>query len=261
MSDLLNEIQDNICLLTINRPAKNNAFDDKLIMDLQDEFKAAILNKKVRVILLKANGKHFSAGADLSWMQRMANFNLEENLQDAQNLANLMHTIYNCPKPTLTVVQGHTYGGGIGLIAASDIAIAASDAKFCFSEVKLGIIPAVISPFVIKAIGGRNAKALFMSAELFDAPRALAYNLVHHLLDPDKLLEFSLNYAKNLCANAPDAVLAAKKLVQDVADKAIDKELSRFTASLIAQKRVSLEGQKGLKAFLNKETPDWNADV
>ncbi|MFI4918145.1 MAG: enoyl-CoA hydratase-related protein [Legionellales bacterium] len=252
MSDLLNEIQDHICLLTINRVSKSNAFDDHLLAEMQQQFNAAIDNPKVRVILLKANGKHFSAGADLAWMQRMAHFNIEENTQDAMVLATLMHTIYHCPKPTIAMVQGCAYGGGAGLAAACDIAVAATSARFCFSEVKLGLIPAVISPFVVKAIGERSAKALFMSAEVFDAARALSLNLIQHCVADDDLLTFTLNHAQAICNNAPESVSAAKQLVNYVANKKIDNELAAYTASLIAHKRVSFEGQQGLNAFLNK---------
>lgn len=258
MSDLLSEIEDKVCILTLNRVSKNNAFDDELIKALGHEYHKATHNPTIRAILLKSNGPHFSAGADLEWMQRMAQYNVEENIRDATLLANLMHTIHHCPKPTLTMIQGKTYGGGIGLIAASDIAIAAESSAFCFSEVQLGLIPAVISPFVVKAIGERSAKALFMSAEVFDANKALSLNLIHHCIADEKLLEFTLNFAKTLCNHAPQSVRAAKKLVEDVAHKPIDKELAYYTASLIAQKRVSVEGQKGLKAFLNKEKPNWN---
>lgn len=257
MTDLLNEIQDRLCLLTLNRASKNNAFDDQLLVEMQHQYDQAINNPKVRVIILKANGKHFSAGADLTWMQRMAQFTEEENLKDAQVLANLMYTINQSPKPTIAMIQGSAFGGGVGLAAASDIAIAAKSARFCFSEVKLGLIPAVISPYVVKAIGERSAKALFMSAEIFDAARALALNLVQHCVDEEHLLEFTLNYAHQISNNAPESVQASKKLAQYVANKSIDEELGYYTATLIAQKRISVEGQKGLSAFLNKETPNW----
>ncbi|MBA2649072.1 MAG: enoyl-CoA hydratase/isomerase family protein [Legionella sp.] len=258
MSDLLVDIQENICELTLNRVNKNNAFDDKLIQALCNAYLDAIQSSKVRVILLKSNGKHFSAGADLEWMQRMAQFDVEENTDDALLLAQLMHTIYHCPKPTITMIQGSAIGGGIGLIAASDVGIAALNASFCFSEVQLGLIPAVISPFIVKAIGERATKALFMSAEVFDAPRALTLNLIHHCVPEEKLLEFTLNYAKKCCNNAPNSVVEAKILVSAVANRPIDIEMANYTAKLIAHKRGSAEGQNGIKAFLNKVKPNWN---
>lgn len=258
MSDLLYEIKDQLGLLTINRVSKHNAFDNQLLAAMHSQLDAAINDDRVRVIVLKANGKHFSAGADLAWMQSMINLSEEENLADTMILANLMHRLNQSPKPTIAMIQGSAFGGGAGLAAACDIAIAATNARFCFSEVKLGLIPAVISPYVVKAIGERNAQMLFMSAEIVDANRALALNLVHHCIAEDQLLEFTLNYAQQIANNAPDAVQRSKKLARYVADKPINQELVRHTASLIAQKRVSAEGQKGLNAFLNKETPNWN---
>ncbi len=258
MSDLLYEIQDHLCLLTLNRVSKHNAFDNHLLAEMQTQLDAAIANPQVRVIVLKANGKHFSAGADLAWMQDMARFSEAENLNDAMVLGNLMYALNQSPKPTLAMVHGAAFGGGAGLAAACDMTIAATSARFCFSEVKLGLIPAVISPYVVNAVGERSAKALFMSAEIFDATKALSLNLVQHCIPEENLLEFTLNYAKQISNNAPEAVRASKKLAAQVANKNIDKELVYFTASLIAQKRVSHEGQQGLNAFLNKETPNWN---
>lgn len=258
MSDLLYEIQDHLCLLTLNRVSKHNAFDNHLLAEMQTQLDAAIANPQVRVIVLKANGKHFSAGADLAWMQDMARFSEAENLNDAMVLGNLMYALNQSPKPTLAMVHGAAFGGGAGLAAACDMTIAAISARFCFSEVKLGLIPAVISPYVVNAVGERSAKALFMSAEIFDATKALSLNLVQHCIPDENLLEFTLNYAKQISNNAPEAVRASKKLAAQVANKNIDKELVYFTASLIAQKRVSHEGQQGLNAFLNKETPNWN---
>lgn len=252
MSDLLYETNDHLCIITLNRVTKHNAFDNQLLTEMQNYLDAAMADAQVRVILLKANGKHFSAGADLAWMQTMTDFSEEENLKDALVLGNLMYTLNQSPKPTIAMVHGSAFGGGAGLAAACDICIAATSARFCFSEVKLGLIPAVISPYVVKAIGERSAKALFMSAEVFDAEKALALNLAQHCVTEDNLLEFSLNYAKQISKNAPEAVRAAKKLAAHVANKKIDEELVHYTAALIAQKRVSEEGQEGLKAFLNK---------
>lgn len=258
MSDLLNEIQERLCLLTINRVNKHNAFDDQLLAAMLEQLNDAINNPKVNVIVLKANGKHFSAGADLGWMQRMAQFSKEENQKDALVLARVMYTLSQSPKPTIAMVQGSAFGGGAGLAAACDTVIAANTARFCFSEVKLGLIPAVISPYVVKAIGVRAAKSLFMSAEVFDANRAMEFNLIHHCISETELLEFTLQYARQVSNNAPEAVRAAKKLAEYVNNKPIDEELMHYTAALIAEKRVSFEGQHGIQAFLNKETPNWN---
>lgn len=258
MSDLLYEIQDKLGLLTINRIDKHNAFDNHLLIAMTQQLEAAINDPQVRVIILKSNGQHFSAGADLAWMQKMADFSEEENLSDSLILSQLMFRLNQSPKPTIAMIQGSAFGGGAGLAAACDIAIAAETARFCFSEVKLGLIPAVISPYVVKAMGERAARMLFMSAEIFDAPKALALNLVQHCVAEEELLRFTLDYAKKIAHNAPEAVKMAKQLVQAVSNKTIDEQLMHYTASLIARKRVSIEGQLGLKAFLNKETPNWN---
>lgn len=258
MNDLLYEIEHNIALITINRVSKHNAFDNHLLIAMQEQLDKAINDPQVRVIILKANGKHFCAGADLNWMRSMASFSEADNLKDSMVLGNLMYSLHQCPKPTIAMVHGFAFGGGAGLAAACDITIAATTARFCFSEVKLGLIPAVISPYVVKAIGERNAQMLFMSAEVFDATRASTLNLVQQCVPPDDLLSTTLNYAKQIAANAPEAVGMAKKLARDVANKPINEELVYYTASLIAHKRVSAEGKRGLNAFLNKETPNWN---
>lgn len=256
--DIEFEIDHQIALLTLNRIHKSNAFDNQLLHDMQQFIEEAIAMTQVRVLMLRANGKHFCAGADLAWMRDMARFSEEENIQDALVLGRLMHTLYMSPKPTLAVVQGSAFGGGAGLAAACDITFAADNARFCFSEVKIGLIPAVISPYVIKAIGERRAKALFMSAEVFSAFKAYEYGLIHECLPEDKLAESAFNYAKQIADNAPVAVQDAKLLVNDVSNHPINNDLVAHTAALIAKKRVSAEGQHGLDAFLNKKSPNWN---
>lgn len=255
---VLTELQKKVFSITLNRVTKHNAFDDRLLTALHAHIQAAEQHPDVRVILLKANGRHFSAGADLAWMKRMADFSEADNLQDAELLAKVMYTLHHSQKPTIAMVQGSAFGGGAGLVAACDIAIAADEARFCFSEVKLGLIPAVISPYVIKTIGAKAAAWLFMSAEPFDAERALALHLIQHRVPLDSLASFTLNYAQTIAKLAPQAVKEAKALVQDISGKAIDEALMHKTAALIAQKRVSPEGQRGLRAFLNKETLAWD---
>ncbi len=258
MTALLSETQNHVHIITLNRVDKHNAFDDRLLADLQILLDKAIVDPTIRIIVLKANGRHFSAGADLAWMQRMVQLNETENLADAMILARVMHTLNQSPKPTIAMVQGGAYGGGAGLVAACDIAIAAHTANFCFSEVKLGLIPAVISPYVIKAIGERAATWLFMSAEIIDAKRAFELQLVQHCVPEDDLHAYTLNYAQQLAKLAPGAVRASKALIRQVAGQPINEELQHITAALIAKQRVSAEGQQGLRAFLNKETPTWN---
>ncbi len=258
MSDLLYEVQDKIALLTINRVQKRNAFDSALLAEMNVRIEDIQNNPHISCIILKAQGAHFSAGADLNWMKSMASFTQEENHADALVLGKLMFNLYRGPKPSIAMVQGSAFGGGAGLAAACTMAIAAPSARFCFSEVKLGLIPAVISPYVIKAIGERNAQMLFMSAEIFDASRALLLGLIQFCVPEEELLEFTLNYAQQIASNAPEAVKQSLQLVHEVANKTISEELIEYTASLIAQKRISVEGQQGLHAFLNKEQPNWN---
>lgn len=255
MSHILIELQGHVLLITMNRVSKHNAFDETFISELQQALDNAALNPEVHVILLKAHGRHFSAGADMAWMQRMAQFTEAENLADAKGLAHLMYSLYQHRKPTIAMVQGAAMGGGVGLVAACDIAIAANSAYFCFSEVKLGLIPAVISPYVIKAIGERAAIGLFMSAETFSAQRALQLKLVQHCIPDKDLLSFTLHYAEQLALWPQGAVAQAKLLGRDVATHPINEKLQHLTASLIAKQRVSYEGQHGLNAFLNKEKP------
>jgi methylglutaconyl-CoA hydratase len=254
MDDLHYEVQNHIGILTLNRVKKHNAFDDVLISELHHRLTDALHDTSVQVILLKAEGKHFCAGADLSWMQRMISFSFDDNIKDAMGLAAVMFTLHHSPKPTIAMVQGSAFGGGAGLAAACDVVIAADTARFCFSETALGLIPAIISPYVVKAIGERVAAALFMSAEVFDAERALALHLVHHCVPEAQLLEHTLQFANQICQNAPLAVREAKQLARFVALKPIDHELVHYTAELIAKKRVSKEGQEGIQAFLNKLT-------
>ncbi len=253
MSDLIIEYKNQSCWLSLNRVDKSNAFDDSLIRQLNKAIDEAIARTDVRVIVLKANGKHFSAGADLAWMQRMALYSEEENFSDACELAMLMHRLYHSPKPSIAMIQGAAFGGGAGLAAACDIAIAADNAIFCFSEVKLGLIPAVISPYVVKAIGERAARALFITAETFNAERAYQLGLVQHCVDLASLESFTEKHVEAIINNAPIAVCDAKKLVDTVAHRQINQKLIEETAMLIAKKRVSEEGQTCLQAFLNKK--------
>ena len=252
MLDLLTELKDHVFFITLNRIKKHNAFDDTLIAQLQQALDTAIDDTNVHVIVLNANGKHFSAGADLAWMQRMANYTEAENVADAKQLAHLLATLSESPKPTLAMVQGAAYGGGAGLVAACDIAIAADSACFCFSEVKLGLIPALISPYVIRAVGERTASWLFMSAETITAERALALNLIQACINDKDLLNYTVAYANKLAALPQEALRDAKLLVRTVVHCPIDEALQTKTASLIAKKRVSTEGQAGLNAFLNQ---------
>lgn len=253
MSNILVNLQENILNVALNKVTKHNAFDEELIAELQIILEKADKNPEVKVIVLSGNGKNFSSGADLGWMQRMANFSEIENKNDALALAKLMHTLYALSKPTIAMIQGATYGGGLGLIAACDIAIASTDAKFCFSETKLGLIPAVISPYIIQSIGKKAATWLFISAEIFDAKKALDLQLIQYTVEYEKLSEFTKNFAKKISLLPTQAVCDAKALVKRVAYEHIDDKLIDLTATLIAKKRVSKEAQTAIQIFLTKD--------
>ncbi|WP_191601965.1 enoyl-CoA hydratase/isomerase family protein [Marinomonas algicola] len=250
--------QAGVAELTLNRPEKHNAFDDSIIQLLIEKLKAAENNESTRVLVLKSNGKHFSAGADLNWMKRMAQNSHADNVQDAANLAKLMQTLNDFQHPTIALIQGATYGGAVGLAACCDIVLAQDNARFCLSEVKIGLTPATISPYVIRAIGERQARRFFLTAEVISAPEALQIGLVHQLLSSYEALTNAADaMIKQLTQNSPKAVTAAKKLIADVSHKDLSSELIQHTVNGIADIRVSNEGQEGLSAFLNKRRPTW----
>jgi len=252
------EIRDGVATIRMNRPDVHNAFDDALIAALTAELRRLEQLPQARVIVLAANGKSFSAGADLNWMQRMAKYSQEENLRDAMALAGLMRTLDGVKKPTVARVQGAAFGGGVGLVACCDIAIASTQAAFSLSEVRLGLIPSVISPYVIAAIGEREARRYFLTAERFDAMEARRIGLVHDVVDSGALDESVEKMAGQLLKGGPQALAAAKKLIADVSRRPMDDALSAETARRIAAIRVESEGQEGLAAFLEKRKPDWN---
>lgn len=252
MSFLQSNYQDNIQWLTFNRVEKHNAFDNVLLNDLLQQLKQAECNPDVHIIVIRANGKHFSAGADLNWMQSMIGYTESENKADAMVLAQTLYQLYQCSKPTIAMVHGAAMGGGAGIVAACDIAIASSDAQFCFSEVKLGLIPAVISPYVVRAIGERAAAALFMTAEHFHAEKALSLGLIQYHVAVDSLQTFTHQLATQMTKWPHQAMRDAKSLVRRVAGRAIDASLQIETADLIAKKRISPEAQQALQAFLLK---------
>lgn len=244
--------------ITLTRGEIHNAFDDQLIEDLTNAFRRLEANPSVEVVVLQAEGKSFSAGADLNWMRRMADYTWEENYKDSQGLAELMHTIYTLNKPTVAVVQGAAFGGGVGLVACCDIVVASERASFCLSEVKLGLIPAVISPYVVKAIGERQAQRYFLTAERFKALQAKEYGLVHEVVAEDELTNKADEMIAGLLANGPQAVRAAKDLIKAVAGKAIGQDVLDETAKRIADIRASEQGKEGLNAFLEKRSADWS---
>jgi methylglutaconyl-CoA hydratase len=247
-----------IAKVTLNRPEIHNAFDDLLITGLTAVFRQLADDESVRVVILSGSGKSFSAGADLNWMQRMAGYSREENLADANALAELLWIMNSLPKPLIGLVQGAAYGGGVGLVACCDIAIGTERASFCLSEVKLGLIPAVISPYVVAAIGARAARRYFLTAEVMNAAEAHRIGLLHEVAaDEAALFKRGGALAQILLENGPAAVTAAKDLIAAVANRSIDRSLITYTASRIADQRASGEGREGLAAFLEKRAPSW----
>ena len=246
-----------VATVTLNRPEVRNAFSDEVIAEITAVFSELGERDEVRCIVLGANGPAFCAGADLNWMKRMAGYGRDENLADAAALANMLRVLYHCAKPTIARVQGDVYAGGTGLVAACDIAVCVDTAQFCLSEVKLGLIPATISPYVIRAMGARAAHRYFLTAERFDAAEALRIGFVHQVVSADQLDAAVAALAQALVQAGPQAVKATKALVQDIGGKDITQMLVERTVHAIAEVRVSPEGQEGIQAFLGKRQPDW----
>lgn len=251
---LIVETQNAVTTLILNRPEVHNAFDDELIAELLNALQTIEKNPQTRVVILKANGKNFSAGADLNWMHKMVRYTEAENKQDALQLAQLMHRLYTLNKPIIAVVQGAAYGGAIGLIACCDIAIAADNANFCLSEVKIGLIPAVISPYLIHAIGAKQTQRYALTAETFDAQTAKRLGLINEVVPLELLEPQTQQLISTLLQNSPSAIQKTKALLHEVTQSRIDSTLIEKTAIAIAEARVSKEGQERLAAFLEKRT-------
>lgn len=246
-----------VATVTLNRPDVRNAFNDEVIAEMTTAFNGLAVRDDVRCIVLAANGTAFCAGADLNWMKRMASYTHAENLADAGALAEMLRVIYTCPKPTIARVQGDVYAGGTGLVAACDIAVSVDTAGYCLSEVKLGLIPATISPYVIRAMGARAAHRYFLTAERFDAAEALRIGFVHEVVKTGELDGKVAELAQTLVNAGPAAVRLCKKLVQDVADQPVTPALVQMTVDAIADIRVSPEGREGVQSFLQKRKPNW----
>ena len=249
--------QGAIRTITLSRPDVRNAFNDEVIAELKTAFEEAGQASDVRCVVLAAEGPAFCAGADLNWMRRMADYTREQNLADAGCLADMLHTIYTCPKPTIARVQGDVFAGGVGLVAACDMAISVDTATYCLSEVKLGLIPATISPYVMRAMGVRASHRYFLTAERFDAAEAHRIGLVHEVVTADALDAKLHELTQALVSASPNAVKACKQLLQDVADKEIDSALMARTVAGIADIRASAEGKEGVQSFLQKRKPNW----
>jgi len=248
-------INNCVAVITLNQPEKHNAFDNNVIEELLAHLTCVKNTPTIRVLVLKAEGKHFCAGADLDWMKRMGQLDFDENRRDAKKLALLMSTLDTLPIPTIARVQGAAYGGAIGLIACCDIAIGSDTARFCLSEVKLGLAPATIGPFVVSAIGARRCRDLFLTARVFNAHQACEYGLLHHTTSLEVLDTKVEQTVSQILQAGPMACREAKQLINNLLESPADP--SEMTSELIAQLRVSDEGQEGLAAFFEKRLPSW----
>jgi methylglutaconyl-CoA hydratase len=247
--------------LWLNRPDKNNAFNAQMIRELIIALDTVQANANLRFLVLRGRGKHFSAGADLAWMQQSAKLDYNTNLDDARELAELMYNLAKLKIPTLAVVQGAAFGGALGLISCCDMAIGSEDAQFCLSEVRIGLAPAVISPFVVQAIGERAARRYALTAERFSGQRAQEIGLLAECY-PLEVLELHVNqWIDNLLLNSPLAMRASKDLLREVGDGQLTPALRRYCENAIARIRVSNEGQEGLRAFLEKRAPAWQSEI
>ena len=247
--------------LWLNRPEKNNAFNAEMIRELVLAIDQIQADKKLRFLLLRGRGRHFSAGADIAWMQQSAKLDFDANLTDARELAELMYSLYHLKLPTLAVVQGAAFGGALGLIACCDMAIGTADAQLSLSEVRIGLAPAVISPFVVKAIGERATRRYAMTGERFSGERARELGLLSETYAADSLDDSLSGWIDNLLLNSPQAMRASKDLLREASSGSLSPALRRYTENTIARIRVSPEGQEGLNAFLEKRKPAWSGNA
>jgi methylglutaconyl-CoA hydratase len=251
------EIAGPIATVTLNRPEVRNAFNERMIAELSAAFTALDTHDDVRAVVLAANGKAFCAGADLNWMKKMAGYSDDENRADAMRLAGMLSAVYRCSKPVIARVNGDAYAGGMGLLAACDIVVAVDSAHFCLSEARLGLIPATIAPYVIRALGEQASRRYFVTAEAFDCASALRLGLVSEAVSAEQLDATVAQLAQTLCANGPQAVRACKRLVQDIAGRELSDALIEDTAARIAKTRAGAEGREGVASFLEKRQPGW----
>ncbi|MFQ5869505.1 MAG: enoyl-CoA hydratase/isomerase family protein [Candidatus Zixiibacteriota bacterium] len=249
-------IDDKIARVTLNRPEIHNAFNEVMIGELLEVFRKLKDDEKLRVVILTGEGKSFCAGADIHWMKKMRDYTYEENVEDALALANLMYEMFSFPKPLVGRINGAAIGGGTGLVSVCDIGIAAEDAKFSFSEVKIGLVPACISPYIVERVGFSKANQLFLTGERFDAHRALHFGLVDEVV-PSGILDSRVNtFTEQLISSGPEALATAKKLLRDIPYMSLEEQ-KRYSAEVLAKLRISDEGQEGLAAFLEKRKPKW----
>ena len=255
---LVDRDERGVATVTLDRPEKRNAFNDQVIREIEDAFTDVGGDDDVRAIVLAANGPSFCAGADTNWLKASVNLTDRENFDDAFEIARMLRIVDTVPKPTVALVQGAVMGGGAGLVAACDMVVAAKDAFFAMSEVRLGLIPAAVSPYVVAAIGVREARRYFLTAERFSAAEAWRIGLVHEVVDDHAALEAARKrIVDQLLACSPDAIAASKDLIRAVSKHYVDEEMMKDTAARIARQRTSAAGQEGLAAFIEKRAPSW----
>jgi methylglutaconyl-CoA hydratase len=258
--DLLESIDERgVATLTLNRPHRRNAFDGALVAHLTETLRRLDDDPEVRVVVMTGAGENFCAGGDVEWMRRASDASLEENEREAAALGEMFQTLDSLSKPTVALVQGAAFGGGVGLVACCDVAVATQSAKFSLSEVRLGLIPAVVGPYVVKAVGARQARALFLTAEIVRADCAFHIGLVHEICPDGGLTASRERIVEALLLGAPGAQAQAKRLVALCGERGLDASLARETARLLAERRASPEGVEGLNGFLEKRAPNWRA--
>jgi len=253
---LKQKLQDQLLTIWLDRPEVHNAFNATMLTELVEILDWVSGSDEVRVVVFTGEGKSFSAGADLNWMKEIVNYSYEKNLKESEKIAELFYKIYTCPKPIIAAINGAAVGGGMGFIAASDIVVASEKATFSLSEVKIGLVPSCISPYLFKKVGEAVLKELFISGQRFDARKALDIHLINYVVEHDRLMSFTNEKARELLSCGPMALAISKKLFLDVPEMDL-KSAFFYTAELIAKMRISDEAQEGMRAFLEKRTPNW----
>ena len=256
LQTILYEKKDKVAYVILNRPEIHNAFNDKMISELSEIFDHIKEQDDIRVVILTGKGKSFCAGADLKWMKKMKDFSYEENLEDSLALSRMFYKMYSIKKPTICLVNGAAIGGGTGLVAVCDIAIAATYAKFSFSEVKLGLVPACISPYVVKKCGEGRCREFFLTGERLTAEKACRAGLINFVVPLEEMNEFAESITKQLITSGPEAIGMCKDLLSKIPELSL-KEAGEYTAKVISKMRISDEGQEGMNAFFEKRKPDW----
>ena len=249
--------QDKIFTISLNRPEVHNAMNDTMMKELTNCFQKISNDEEIKVVILTGNGKSFCAGADLNWMKSMANYSIEENIQDSKLLLDLYESIYACAKPVIGKINGHAFGGGVGLVAVCDISVSLPEKKFAFSETKLGIIPSVISTYIVRRIGLFNMRRLFITGERFTSEYAREIGLIDYIATEDEINDCVKKYSRLLLSSGPKSIIEIKNLVDNYQKMHLN-DYRKFTVEKIAELRVSKEGQEGISAFLEKRKPDWS---